>query len=148
MNFAPALPRQLIPTAVGVILTGTILCACLARMTNYGVVPAPAAALASVELSFADLPDGGVAVRDAATGGLIADVAARNDGFLRMVIRLMSAERQRNNIGPAAPYILTQFSGGRMRLTDAATGQQIELEAFGPSNIAEFSSFLTPETHS
>jgi putative photosynthetic complex assembly protein len=148
MSTAPALPRRLIPAAVGMVLTGTLLCAGLARMTNYGVVAAPQTALASVSLTFADLPNGGVAVRDAATGGLIANVAARDDGFLRMVIRLMSANRQRNNIGPAAPYILTEFSGGRMRLTDQATGQQIELEAFGHSNIAEFSSFLSPETHS
>jgi putative photosynthetic complex assembly protein len=142
----PRLLARLIPGVVAVILGGTLLSATLARLTGFGALPSPPPALATAYLSFTDLANGGVAVRDATSGTLIATIPDRGDGFVRMTLRLMAGVRMREHIGPAAPFILTQFSGGRMRLADPATGQSIELEAFGPSNIAEYAKFLPPET--
>jgi hypothetical protein len=39
--------------------------------------------------------------------------------------------------------MLSALSGGRIELTDTATGQTVELEAFGPSQINEFLPLLT-----
>jgi putative photosynthetic complex assembly protein len=130
------------PYAVALIIGGTMLAAGTARLTGYAAPPAPPPVLASVDLQFSDMADGGVSVRNAETGALIADVPMRKDGFLRMTLRFFEAARQRENVAGTQPFELTEFAGGRMRLFDPATGQAIELEAFGPSNIAEYAKFL------
>jgi len=141
---APA--TRMIPGAIGGLLGGVLLCAILARVTDYATLPPSPPVVARVALTFADRPDGGIAVHNAASGALVASIPARDDGFLRMTLRLLAAARMRAHIGPATPFIVTEFTGGAMRLTDPATGQNVELEAFGPSNIAEFAHFF-PETH-
>ena len=142
----PRLIARLIPAAVAVILGGALVSATLARLTGFGTLPSPPPALSTTYLSFTDLANGGVAVRDATSGKLVATIPDRGDGFVRMTLRLMAGMRMRENIGQSAPFILTEFSGGRVRLSDPATGQSIELEAFGPSNVGEYKKFLTPET--
>ncbi len=129
---------RFIPSLTAVMLGGVMLCAAVARLENYASPPPPPPALDQAALTFSDLANGGVAVHDAANGQLLATVPARDDGFLRMTLRLLAAARTRQNIGPAQPFILTEYTGGSMHLTDPATGLSIELEAFGPSNIAEF----------
>jgi putative photosynthetic complex assembly protein len=146
-TLAAQLPK-LVPGAVAVILGGTLVCATAARLANFAAPATQPAPIASLALTFTDLPDGGVAVRNAATGQLAATVPARNDGFLRMTLRLLAAARLRQNIGQAQPFELIEFAGGRMRLSDPATGLAVELEAFGPSNVGEFTRLFTPETHS
>jgi len=130
------------PQAMVLLLGGTLLCATLARVTGFAAPPALPVVVAEESLAFSDTADGGVAVRNAETGALIAQVPARKDGFLRMTLRLFDAARQRDNVNVTQPFELTQFAGGRMRLSDPATGQAIELEAFGPSNIGEYAKFL------
>ncbi len=143
---APA--TRMIPGAIGGLLGGVLLCAILARVTDYAALPPSPPVVARVALTFADRPDGGIAVHNAASGALVASIPARDDGFLRMTLRLLAAARLRQNIGQAQPFELTEFSGGRMRLSDPATGLAVELEAFGPSNVGEFTRLFTPETHS
>lgn len=138
------LAPRLIPTVAAVVLGGTLLCAVAARLTGFAAPPPAPQPVASLSLNFADLADGGVAVRNAATHQVIATIPARDDGFLRMTLRLLAAARARRHIGEAPPFTLTEFPGGRMALADPATGQSIELEAFGPSNIAEFARFFKP----
>ncbi|OYV34062.1 MAG: hypothetical protein B7Z80_22280 [Rhodospirillales bacterium 20-64-7] len=142
MSAAATLSPRLIPFAAVVILGGALACATAARLTGFATPPATPAPVASLSLRFADLADGGVAVRDAATHQLIATIPARDDGFLRMTLRLLAAARLRRHIGEAPPFTLTQFPGGRMALADPTTGETVELEAFGPSNIAEFARFF------
>lgn len=138
-------PPRLLPTTAACILGGTLLLAATARMENFAAPLAPPPATATAALNFTDLSNGGVAVHAAAGGALVATIAARDDGFLRMTLRLLASARMRQRIGPAAPFMLTQMPGGRMRLADPATGLTIELEAFGPSNVAEFAKLFVPE---
>jgi len=138
------MPRHT-PAIAGLLLGGVLLAATVARLTGYATLPAPPPAVASVTLNFADTANGGVAVHNAATGALIANIPARDDGFLRMTLRLLYAYRIRDNALIAAPFTLTEYQDGRMGLLDPATGQKVELEAFGPSNVAEFSNFFAHE---
>jgi putative photosynthetic complex assembly protein len=128
--------------AVLAILGVTLVCTAAARLTHFAAVPPTPAALATVDLNFFDLPDGGVAVRNAETGVLISTVPARAGGFLRSTMRVLATERAAYHIGPAQPFSLTAFPGNRLVLTDTATGQKLELEAFGPSNESEFFTLL------
>ena len=136
---------RLIPAAVALILGGALLSATLARLSGYAAPPAPPPIVATRLLTFTDLINGGIAVHTPATGARIATIPARDDGFLRMTLRLLAAARQRQHIGRHRPFELTEFAGGRMQLRDPATGLQVELEAFGPSNVAEFAQLLPTE---
>jgi putative photosynthetic complex assembly protein len=140
------LPR-VISGIVIVTLGGVMLCATLARLENFARLPGAPPVIAHVELTFTDLADGGVAVRSAG-GAVVATIPARDDGFLRMTLRLLAAARLRQHIGQAKPFMLTEFAGGRMLLADPATGLSVELEAFGPSNVGEFAHFFAPQAGS
>jgi hypothetical protein len=96
-----------------------------ARWTGYAHAPAPTTPIATLMLNFADAPDGAVLVRNATT------------------MRVMATERAADHFGAAQPFQLTAMAGNRLALTDTATGQILELEAFGPSNAAEFAKILT-----
>lgn len=145
-QLARLLPR-VIPGIVVVTLSGVLLCATVARLENFARSPAKPPAIATAALTFTDLGNGGVSVRSA-NGQVVATIPARDDGFLRMTLRLLAAARLRQHIGQEQPFILTEFAGGRMLLADPATGLSVELEAFGPSNVGEFAHFFTPETGS
>jgi putative photosynthetic complex assembly protein len=134
--------RTRIPFAVLGLGLAVILGCGAARWSGYAVQPAPQKILASVSLSFADAPDGAVLVRNATTGALIETVPPRGGGFLRSTMRVMATEREADHLGPAAPFTLTAMDGNRLALTDTATTQTLELEAFGPANAAEFAAIL------
>ena len=146
-QIARRIPR-LIPGITAFILGGVLICATLARLENFAWAPAKPSIVATEALTFTDLADGGVLVRNGSNGQLVATIPSRNDGFLRMTLRLLAATRLREHIGQEQPFVLTEFAGGRMLLADPATGISIELEAFGPSNIGEFAKFFTPEAGS
>jgi putative photosynthetic complex assembly protein len=135
--------------AVGIVLGSVLLGSAAARFTSFGAPAAPPPVIAAVSLSFNDLPDGGIAVREAGTDRLVSTIAPRDGGFLRSTMRVLATERGRENIGPEKPFALSELQGGRLLLTDTATGQVLDLEAFGPTNEAEFSKILfAAEQHS
>jgi putative photosynthetic complex assembly protein len=129
--------------AVASILGGALLVSTAARLVGFAAAPAAGPVpLAATSLNFSDQPDGSVAVIDATTGRLIETVAPRAGGFLRSTMRVLATERAADGIGPKQPFDLAAFPGNRLVLTDTATGQRLELEAFGPSNAAEFAEIL------
>ena len=89
-------------------------------------------------LLFEDRPNGDIAVLDATTQREVAHFQGEQ-GFLRGSLRALARERQRNGLGPQAPFELTGHVDGRITLRDTATGQRIALESFGPTNSAVFS---------
>lgn len=112
-----------------------------ARFTGYASTPAPVP-VASVALHFNDMADGSVEVVNAGNGATIATVPARGGGFIRSTMRVLATMRAHDNIGPAAPFILNEMPGGTFELTDPATGQMLDLVAFGPTNESEFASIF------
>jgi putative photosynthetic complex assembly protein len=136
---AAAAPFPRIPLFTVVAVLGcVVVISAAARFTGFATPPAPPPVIATTELTFSDLPDGGVAVHDFSTGKIVATIAARNDGFLRTTLRVLAGQRAKLGIGPEKPFLLEALQGGRIELTDTATGQNVELEAFGPSQINEF----------
>jgi putative photosynthetic complex assembly protein len=127
--------------AVFAVLACVLACVTAARFTGFAATPAPTA-IASVPLHFNDMADGSVAVVNAANGATIATVPARGGGFVRSTMRVLATMRAHDNIGPAAPFILNELPGGTFELTDPATGQALDLVAFGPTNEAEFASIF------
>lgn len=108
-----------------------------------GAAAAAAPTLQLRTLHFGDAADGGIAVRDARTGALL-DTLHGEQGFVRGVLRAMTRERRiRGVTGSTAAFELGVATDGRLKLHDPATGMQLDLEAFGPTNAGAFARLLT-----
>jgi putative photosynthetic complex assembly protein len=93
-------------------------------------------------LRFEDAPDGAVAVLDANTGLEVARFEGEQ-GFVRGVLRAMARERKRRNVDHHLPLLLQGHADGSLTLDDAATGERIHLESFGPTQRASFAALQT-----
>jgi putative photosynthetic complex assembly protein len=126
-----------------------VLALTLAGVGLYRLSPAATAraveapAVAQRALIFRDLPDGGVAIVDAATGRTL-DTAHGEQGFLRGTLRALARERRQHGATADAPLQLIARADGRLTLADASTGARIDLESFGPTNAAVFAQWLAP----
>ena len=63
-------------------------------------------------------------------------------GFIRGILRSMARQRRGEGLSAAQPFHLVAWADGRITLDDPATGERIELEAFGPTNAAVFATLL------
>ena len=135
--------------SVGSLLLFTLVAIGLVRITGNGPDQLAAATLTERLLRFEDRPDGGVAVIDGVTGKLLTTVTGEQ-GFLRGAIRALARDRTARKIGSEQPFKLISRTDGRLTLFDPVSGQRVDLESFGPSNVGVFAPFLTmqppPET--
>jgi putative photosynthetic complex assembly protein len=88
-------------------------------------------------LRFEDRPNGDVAVMDGKSTVEITRYAGEQ-GFVRGILRTLARERMRRGIGSGPTFELIGHTDGRLTLLDPATGQRINLESFGPTNMASF----------
>jgi putative photosynthetic complex assembly protein len=117
-------------------------------LTGMGKSEAPAIAAPAQtarEVRFFDRDDGGVTVRDADGGAVVAEFEPATNGFLRSTVRGLVRERKRREIGPETPFRVSLEADGRLLLTDPATSRMVDLRAFGPSNLGVFARLL-PES--
>jgi putative photosynthetic complex assembly protein len=135
---SPVMPRWFLPLT-GLVLASVLGLSAAARLSQAHV--APPAVIASAALRFADGPNGSV-LASTADGRVLATIPARDDGFLRMTLRLLAEQRMRQGFNGQAPFILSEQVDKRFVLTDPTIGQHVELDDFGPSNVVEFSSLL------
>lgn len=135
LTTTPRLPLA----ALGVLVLVTLMGVAVVRWLGVGCGSEPTApVLQARSLHFDDLPDGGIAVRDAASGQVLQTVAPGTNGFLRSAVRGLVRERKRQQLGPEVPFLLLARSDGRLTLQDPGTGRRIDLEAFGPVNAGVF----------
>lgn len=126
----------------GALVVGTVVLAALARLTGVGTVHVPPSApVASLDLRFTDEADGSVGVWNAA-GGRAGSFAPGTNGFARGVLRGLARERHRESIGTAPPFRLTRWADGRLTLDDPATRRHVDLDVFGPTNVAAFARLI------
>lgn len=135
-------PRSVLIGAA-VLVTVAMAAAGTARLTGIGTTQvAPAAAVESRDLRFDDRADGSVAVYDVAAGRFVARFEAGSGNFVRGVLRGFARERRLRGAGREQPMRLTRWADGRLSLDDPVTGRHVDLEAFGPTNAAEFARLL------
>jgi putative photosynthetic complex assembly protein len=132
---------------VGVLIGLTLAAVAAVRVSGVdptAQVPAPVAPVASRALRFADGSAGEVIVTDAERPDAepVAVLVSGTDGFVRGVLRSFARTRRAAGIGPEEPFVLSEQANGRLVLEDPATGQRIELRAFGVTNVESFRKLL------
>lgn len=111
------------------------------RLAGGSTPQALAPVLAQRLLVFADLPDGAIEVTDAKTGDVV-QVLKGEQGFVRGVLRSLARDRRAHQVGSTAAFSLVLHADSRVILSDPHTGQQLDLAAFGPDNVAVFVRWL------
>jgi putative photosynthetic complex assembly protein len=96
-------------------------------------------------LRFEDTPSGAVAVLDANTGSEIARFEGEQ-GFVRGVLRAIARARKSRAVDRHTPLLLQGHVDGSLTLDDAATGERIHLESFGPTQRASFAALQTAKS--
>ncbi|MEH3148713.1 MAG: photosynthetic complex assembly protein PuhC [Methylobacterium frigidaeris] len=135
-------PRPLLRGA-GLLIAFSLAAVALGRVSGVGITQMPAArAVQVLDLAVEDRPDGRVALRDAGSGRLVAEVQPGEDGFLRATLRVMAQARLREGLSREPPFRLTRWDNGTLSLDDVASGRRINLEAFGLGNAAAFARLL------
>ena len=119
----------------------------VARLTGFSTGRTPVAEqVASRDLVFRDNPAGGVwvlsAPKDGAEAEMLTLVVPGEGGFIRGVMRSMARERRMYHVGEEPAFRLTRWADTRLSLTDLATGRNVELTAFGPTNTEAFGKLL------
>lgn len=142
-------PRNVFPRlpllSVFALLLVAVVGAFVGRVTHAGAsVPTGATLVAERDLRFTDRGDGAVVVSAGADRHEIA-VFEGEQGFLRGTLRGFVRTRHLSDIGPEQPFRLSRWSDGRLTMDDPATGQHVELLAFGPTNAAVFAPLLEKE---
>lgn len=122
-----------------------IVLAGIARRSNTGTLGQQSVAtiVASRALVFTDRPDGTVGVFDQQRQEQLEPLPAGNGGFVRGAMRALARQRRLAGVGPAVPFYLVKWSDGRLTLNDSATSSQLELEAYGATNLASFERLLS-----
>ena len=120
-----------------------MLVVALARLAGYPADTSIASGvLASRDLRFEDSPAGTVNVYDWHEGALLESYPAGDGSFVRGVLRAMTRERKSQSKGAETPFRLARHRDGALTIEDLATGRQIVLNAFGPTNAGVFSGLL------
>jgi putative photosynthetic complex assembly protein len=120
-----------------------VLCAVLAaRLTGFEPArPQLQGVVESRTLGFRDMA-GAVEIYDWNSGEGIAQYAPGEGSFLRGVMRSLVRQRRGMAVSDGTPFELTRYRGDRLVISDPATGEDIDLIAFGPSNVALFAALL------
>ena len=143
----PAAATELVPRRMALAALGAtaLLVAGLGtlRLGGYRPTSSGGTPQAVRALRFVDRSDGGIDVVDAASARVI-DQAHGEQGFLRGTLRGLARERRRRQLGSDAPLELQRRADGRLALLDPATAERIDLDAFGPDNVAVFARWLGP----
>lgn len=139
-NRFPRLPLL----AAGGVLGLTLLTVALLRINGieFSQVPADAVALETRELRFVDDAAGAVLVHRVPDDRVIQVLEPGTNSFIRGVLRSINRERRLRNIDIYEPYQLTRWDDGRLSLHDPATGELVDLGAFGKTQLDAFTVLL------
>jgi putative photosynthetic complex assembly protein len=128
----------------------SLLAVTAARIEKALSPPPPVETVADIEarsvsthvVQFRALSDGRMEIVALATGRVLETLPAGDIGFIRGILRALSREHKVNAVNGPPTVRLTQWKDGRLTLDDLATGQRIDLRAFGHDNAKSFSALL------
>jgi putative photosynthetic complex assembly protein len=128
--------------------------AAIVRLTGVGGVEMPFAPVVEArDLVFEDLGNGVTMVALPAADGtqgadrnaVIGLMESGVDGFAMGVMRGMVRDRKARDLPLDGPYQLALLEDGRLVFRDPSVGTEIDLRAFGPTNMGSFVPLLRAE---
>jgi putative photosynthetic complex assembly protein len=134
--------RDYLGLGLGVVLAGLVALVILNAGERQQLRHQPNGALFARDVLFSDRMDGGISIRDAATGHLIGEITPGEGGFVRGALRGFTRDRRLENPGTESPLRLAAIQGGAIILEDPATGRWTDLRAFGATNVQSFAEIL------
>tara|TARA_B100001939_G_scaffold118951_2_gene103256 strand:- start:1749 stop:2225 length:477 start_codon:yes stop_codon:yes gene_type:complete len=81
-----------------------------------------------------------------ADGELIADLSAKQGGFISSIDRSLRRQRVVADLPKSGPVLLTLDDLNRLKISDPQSGWSADLMAFGSSNIGAFAMLLDAPT--
>jgi putative photosynthetic complex assembly protein len=139
-------PQALMAAAIAILVTlATVAVFRIGGLEPSATIEDADQYIASYQLKFEDGPNGSVLVREISGSGeerFVHEVPSGEGGFIRGVLRSLARARNAQGIGSDHPFVLKQQATGTLLLEDPETGQRIDLQAFGPTNIGSFRTIL------
>lgn len=138
------LPKPIIIGGGAMMVAAVVLCA-LAHATGVGVTTSPAPTpMASRDFVFAEQDDGFLTVKDADHDGRIVErVAPGESGFIRAMVRGLTRNRTRYGEPAVGAFRVSVERDGGVWIQDLGTKQNIDLRAFGPTQVQAFAQLLS-----
>ena len=130
--------------AIAGLIATTIAVTAGVRLSGMSISQPDAPVLMARTLLFTDRTDGGIDVFDAQTHQRVETVVGQA-GFVRGTLRGLARDRRRAGFGPSLPFDLIAHTDGRLTLVDPTTSRRIDLESFGPTNMASFAQLFAGE---
>ena len=84
--------------------------------------------------------NGAIKITD--TSGQVLTIIENKGAFARVVFRTLAKERIMVGVGPEKPFILTARQNGILSILDPITNSNIDINAFGETNMKLFSELL------
>ena len=139
------LPRPIIVGGSALMVAAVVLCA-VAHATGVGVTASPApVAVASRDLVFTETDDGLLRVADAGRDGReVTRFDAGDGGFIRAMVRGLTRNRTRYGEPAVGAFRVSRDAEGGIWLQDLGTHQNVDLRAFGPTQVQAFAQFVAP----
>ncbi len=140
-NPAPAVPLAAAAALVIVTLIGVAFQKLYINPNSEQVAPVRVL-VAERQLQFVDRDNGAVEVRVMPQNEVLDVIEAGDGGFLRGILRGLVRERRLEAASMSPGFLLQQFEGGAVVLTDMSTTREIDLRAFGSINAKDFLRYL------
>ena len=137
-----AMVRAIVALLIGVL--ALVSYATFTGRTPSAVVPEGAVVKSRLILIQAE--DSGAARIFTAEGKLIADLSAKQGGFISSIDRSLRRKRVVADLPQAGPVLLTLDDLNRLKISDPQSGWSADLMAFGRSNIGAFAKLLDAPT--
>ena len=129
----------------GALMVATVAFCAFGHATGIGrtVEPAPVTVMTR-DLVFTENDDKTLTVRDAG-GGIFKGFDPEDAGFIRALVRGMTRNRTRYGEPAVGAFRVSLSGDGGVWLQDLGTRQNIDLRAFGPTQVQAFAQFVRPE---
>ena len=137
-----AMVRAIVALIIGVL--ALVSYATFTGRTPSAVVPEGAVVKSRLILIQAEVS--GAARIFTAEGKLIADLSAKQGGFISSIDRSLRRKRVIADLPQAGPVLLTLDDLNRLKISDPQSGWSADLMAFGSSNIGAFAKLLDAPT--
>lgn len=125
--------------ATGALMLSALVFGFIAKRTDIGATRlTPAAAVETLDLKFQTAADGVMTIINTANNAIIHTLDAKRDGYIKIVMRNLTMERQKKSLDETPHVKLSKLVDDQVTVTDVDTGRIILVSAFGPPNRIVF----------